>query len=181
MVATARTCVHAGQGRLAVYRLLNTYRGWDSTHTPVSDAHWALEQLRSRFRARPVGLVGHSLGGRAALAAGDHPAVGSVVALNPWLYPGDDADLSGRRVLVVHGCNDRVAAIGRAESVVRRLARRASVGFIRIPGGTHAMLRHGRAFDRYAAQFTAAVLLDDPALASGPVARVLSGESWVTG
>ena len=42
------------------------------------------------------------------------------------------------------------------------------------------MLRHGSAFDRYAASFTAAVLLDDPTLAAGPVARVLAGEAWVT-
>ena len=42
------------------------------------------------------------------------------------------------------------------------------------------MLSHGREFDSYAAQFTAAVLLDDPSRATGPVARVLSGESWVT-
>ena len=26
-----------GDGRLAVYRLLNSYRGWDGTHTPLLD------------------------------------------------------------------------------------------------------------------------------------------------
>ena len=36
------------------------------------------------------------------------------------------------------------------------------------------MIRHGSAYDRYAASFTAAVLLSDPTLASGPVARVLA-------
>src|SRR4029079_8905261 len=102
---------------------------------------------------------------------GDNPAVRSVVALNPWLYASDDPDLSGRSVLFVHGGQDRIASIDKAEAVARRLTRRTSVGFVRIPDGKHGMVRHGSAYDRYAASFTAAVLLDDPALASGPVAR----------
>jgi alpha-beta hydrolase superfamily lysophospholipase len=180
MIPTARAVARAGRGRLAVYRLLNSYRGWDSEHTPVADTDWAIDRVREKYADAPVGLVGHSLGGRAAIAAGDHPAVGSVVALNPWLYRDDDADLAGRPVLFVHGGRDRVASPARAEAVARRLARRTSVGFIAIPDGKHAMLSHGREFDSYAAQFTAAVLLDDAARATGPVARVLAGESWVT-
>jgi pimeloyl-ACP methyl ester carboxylesterase len=180
MIPTARACAAAARGRLAVYRLLNTFRGWDSTHTPVADCDWAIEEVSARYPAAPVGLVGHSLGGRAALVSGDNPAVGSVAVLNPWLYPDDYPDLSGRSVLFVHGGRDRIASIDKSEGVARRLARRTAVGFIRIPDGKHAMLRHGSAFDRYAASFTAAVLLDEPSLARGPVARVLSGESWLT-
>jgi pimeloyl-ACP methyl ester carboxylesterase len=180
MIATARACARAARGRLAVYRLLNTFRGWDTTHTPVADCDWAIEQLGARYPSAPVGLVGHSLGGRAALVAGDNPAVRSVAVLNPWLYPADDPDLAGRSVLFVHGGEDRIASIAKAETVARRLTRQTSVGFIRIPDGKHAMLRHGSAYDGYAASFTAAVLLSDPTLASGPVARVLAGEEWVT-
>ena len=180
MVATARACARAARGRLAVYRLLNTFRGWDATHTPVADCDWAIEKVADRYPSAPVGLVGHSLGGRAALVAGDSAAVRSVAVLNPWLYPADDPELSGRSVLFVHGGHDRIASIATSEAVARRLTRRTSVGFIRIPDGKHAMLRHGSAFDGYAASFTAAVLLGDPTLASGPVARVLSGESWLT-
>ncbi|MXG91491.1 alpha/beta fold hydrolase [Nocardioides flavescens] len=179
MVPTARA-VAAVSRRLAVYRLLNTYRGWDATHTPVDDADRAVDRVRERYADAPVGLVGHSLGGRAALEAGDHPAVRSVVALNPWVYATDDADLSGRRVLFVHGQRDRVASPQRAEQVARRIGARADVGFVRVPEGKHAMLAHGRFFDRAAAQFSAAVLLDDPSLARGPVAEVLAGEAWVT-
>jgi alpha-beta hydrolase superfamily lysophospholipase len=159
MIPTARAVARAGQGRLAVYRLLNRYRGWDSEHTPVDDADWAVGQLRERFPDAPIGLVGHSLGGRAALLAGDAPGVRSVVALNPWVYPTDTADLSGRRVLVVHGGQDRVASIQKARAVVSNLARTASVDFVEIPEGKHAMLRHGREFDGRAAAFTAEVLL----------------------
>jgi alpha-beta hydrolase superfamily lysophospholipase len=180
MIATARACARAARGRLAVYRLLNTFRGWDTTHTPVADCDWAIELLGARYPSVPVGLVGHSLGGRVALVAGDNPAVRSVAVLNPWLYPADDPDLAGRSVLFVHGGEDRIASIAKAETVARRLTGRTSVGFIRIPDGKHAMLRHGSAYDGYAASFTAAVLLSDPTLAAGPVARVLAGEEWVT-
>jgi len=180
MIATARACARVTRGRLAVYRLLNTFRGWDTTHPPVGDCDWAIEQAAARYPSAAVGLVGHSLGGRAALVAGDNPAVRSVVALNPWLYASDDHDLSGRSVLFVHGGQDRIASIDKAEAVARRLTRRTSVGFVRIPDGKHGMVRHGSSYDRYAASFTAAVLLSDPALASGPVARVLAGEEWVT-
>jgi alpha-beta hydrolase superfamily lysophospholipase len=180
MIPTGRAVARAGRGRLAVYRLLNSYRGWDSQHTPVADTDWAIDQVREEYPDLPVGLVGHSLGGRAAIASGDNPAVRSVVALNPWVYPDDVADLAGRRVLFVHGGRDRIASPSRAEAVARRLSRSTDVGFIAIPDGKHAMLRHGHDFDGYAAQFTAAVLLDDDSRATGPVARVLAGEAWVT-
>ena len=159
MVPTARAAARAGRGRLAVYRLLNSWRGWDSEHTPVADASWAMEQVREALGEVPIGLIGHSLGGRAALLAGDRPGVVSVVALNPWVYPDDTADLTGRRVLVVHGLRDRIASPARARQVVRNLARTAEVELVEIPDGKHAMLRHGREFDRLAAEFTAASLL----------------------
>ncbi len=159
MIPTARAVARAGGDRLAVLRLLNTYRGWDGTHTPVADVDWALGQLADRFPDRPVGLVGHSLGGRAALLAGNRRSVRSVVALNPWLYPSDGVDLAGRRVLFVHGMQDRIAPPQHAEGVAARLARTADVEFVRVPDGKHAMLRHGRTFDRTAAEFTAETLL----------------------
>lgn len=182
MIPTARRVAREGRGQLAVYRLLNSFRGWDSVHTPVRDVVWAISQVRADYADLPVGLVGHSLGGRAALLAGGQSRVESVVALNPWVYPDDDADLSGRRVLVVHGDADRIAPISRAQVVAERLARRASLGFITVQGGKHAMLSQGRSFDRYAAEFTAASLLRTvPSGAlSEPVRRVIGGEEWVT-
>ena len=159
MIPTARAVARAGRGRLAVYRLLNTYRGWDSTHTPVVDADRAMAVLADRFPGVPVGLVGHSLGGRAALLAGDAPGVRSVVALNPWVYPDDASDLTGRQVLIVHGTEDRIASIEKARAVARTLSRTADVDFVEVPGGKHAMLSHGREFDRAAAEFTATTLL----------------------
>lgn len=145
--------------RLAVLRLLNSSRGWDTRHTPVDDVRWALDQVRERYGDLPVGLVGHSLGGRAALLAGAEPAVRGVVALNPWVYPYDDADLSGRRVLVVHGTDDRIASIERARAVVSNLRRRTDVELREVPGGKHAMLRRGAVFERAAAAFCVETLL----------------------
>lgn len=159
MIPTAKAVARAGRGRLAVLRLLNTRRGWDTHHTPVDDVRWALGQVGERYGDLPVGLVGHSLGGRAALLAGALDPVRSVVALNPWVYPDDGVPLPGRRVLVVHGTADRIARLDRVERVVDRLGRTSDVELVTIEGGKHAMLRHHREFDGRAARFTAEALL----------------------
>jgi alpha-beta hydrolase superfamily lysophospholipase len=172
MVPVARRVARAGRGRLAVVRLLNSVRGWDSRHSPVDDVRWALGELASRFGDLPTGLVGHSLGGRAVLLAGDAPGVRSVVALNPWLYPTDTPRLAGRTVLVVHGSADRVASPARSEAVARRVAADTDVSYVCVDGGKHAMLRRGRVFDGLAADATAAALL-------GPVATQPS-QRWRT-
>jgi pimeloyl-ACP methyl ester carboxylesterase len=178
MIPIAQRVAKADRSRLAVYRLLNSTRGWDTQHTPVDDVHWAIDQLREGFGSDlPVGLVGHSLGGRAAILAADRPEVRSVVALNPWVYPTDgDVDLHGRRVLVVHGTDDRIAPLERSAEAARRLARTADVSYVRVAGGKHAMLRRGREFERLAADFAAATLLDDRT-PRGVVAQALAGES----
>lgn len=177
MVPVAGRIAHAGRGRLAVYRLLNSHRGWDATTTPVMDVAWALTRIEESHGALPAALVGHSLGGRAALLAADRPAVRSVVALNPWVYPSDSADLTGRQVLVVHGTDDRVASPARAATVARRLSATARVGYVAVPGGRHAMLRHGATFERYAAEFVTATLLGTEPT-SAAVSTVLAGEDF---
>jgi pimeloyl-ACP methyl ester carboxylesterase len=180
MVPIAGRLAHAGRGRLAVFRLLNSTRGWDTRHTPVDDVHWALDRLRVRFgEDLPTCLVGHSLGGRAALLSADQPAVRSAVLLAPWVYDtdGDRLDLSGRRILVVHGDQDRIASIRRAEVVASALRRTTDVGFVRVAGGKHSMLRHQHVFDKLAADFAAATLLGERP--RGAVARVLEGQPLV--
>lgn len=178
MVPVARRVARTGRRRLAVYRLLNSVRGWDTRHTPVADVHWALERIRADLGPLPVALVGHSLGGRAALLAGGVPDVQSVVALAPWVQLSDSPDLPGRDVLVVHGTEDRIASWDRARAVTDRLRSEADrVGFVSVEGGKHAMLRHHRLFDGLAADFVAATLLGDQAV--GPVADVLGGRYLV--
>lgn len=165
---------------LVVQRLLNTSRGWGRRASPVDDVSWALAEAAQRFGPDlPACLVGHSLGGRAALLAGSHPAVRSVVALAPWLYPSDGAvDLSGRDVLIVHGDRDRIARPDIAAEVAGRLGERARVAHVTVVGGTHSMLRHVATFDGLAADFAAATLLDAPA--GGLVGRALAGEQWLS-
>ncbi|HUD78433.1 MAG TPA: alpha/beta hydrolase [Streptosporangiaceae bacterium] len=160
MIPVARQISRAGRGRLAVFRLLNSHRGWDSRHTPVQDVDWALGKLRGQLGRLPVGLVGHSLGGRAALLSVAQPDVASVVALAPWVYPTDFADATGRQVLIVHGSSDRVASQQRSATVARAMGERAAVGYVLIDGGRHAMLRHHRQFTSLAADFTTAALLE---------------------
>lgn len=182
MLPVAARVARAGRGRLAVLRLLNSSRGWDASHTPVDDVAWAMGRVRERLGELPTCLVGHSLGGRAALLAAGQPGVRGVVALNPWLYPDDprqSVDLGGRRVLFVHGTDDRVASPERARLVASRLARRpdvAGVEYVEVPGGRHAMLRHGATFERAAASFAVETLLGDSGSGSGlsPGAR----SSW---
>jgi predicted esterase len=181
MIPIASRIAQVGGGRLAVFRLLNSTRGWDTTHTPVDDARWALDRLRGQVGDLPIGLVGHSLGGRAALLAGSEPGVRSVVALAPWVYPEESPDLSGRRVLIVHGSGDRIASPAKSQAVARNIAATTRVGYITINGGRHAMLRHHRQFDGYAAAFTTAVLApDDRQRIPDPVREALDGAEWVT-
>jgi pimeloyl-ACP methyl ester carboxylesterase len=183
MIPIAREVARVGRGQLAVFRLLNATRGWDTHHTPVEDARWALQSIRERLGDLPVGLIGHSLGGRAALLAAGEPSVRSVVALAPWVYPTDNpGSLAGRRILVVHGSADRIASPQRSFAVSRTLARTGEVGYIQIDGAKHAMLRHHRQFDSFAAGFTAAVLCSDTTRLRipDPVHRILDGTAFLT-
>lgn len=179
MIPIAGRCVRAGRRRLAVLRLLNSTRGWDTEHTPADDADWALRRIRERWGPLPVSLVGHSLGGRAALLAGGAPDVRSVCALAPWVYPDDvDPRLAGRTVLFVHGDRDRIARPTRSRALADRLAAVTDVGYVTVRGGTHAMLRRRDVFDGLAASFAVATL--GIADATGTVARVLAGEHRLT-
>jgi acetyl esterase/lipase len=175
MIPLARRIARSGGGRLAVYRLLNSYRGWDTDHTPVRDATWAVDQVVARHGPDvPVCLVGHSLGGRASILAAGLPAVRGVVALAAFVYPGD-ADglgLRDRQILFVHGLRDRIAPALRARQLADRLARHNRVGFIAIRGGKHAMLAEHGTFERAAVDFVRAALLG--ATPRHPVAEAMS-------
>lgn len=179
MIPIARRIARGGEGRLAVFRVLNSARGWDAEHTPLRDAEWALEQLAGRWRPQPPAcLVGHSLGGRAALLACARPQVRSVVALAPWVYPTDTPHgLSGQQVLIVHGSMDRVASSERSAALAQRLSRETWVRYVTVQGGKHSMLRRHGAFGSLAADFATATLLGTPA--RGAIARLQAGENWI--
>jgi alpha-beta hydrolase superfamily lysophospholipase len=163
MIPIARRLARVGRGRLAVFRLLNSQRGWATHHTPVQDAHWALDEIAERLGTTvPTCLVGHSLGGRAALLAAPRPEVVSAVALAPWVYASDvPRGLGSQRLLFVHGTADRVASYERSAALARRLAALTEVSFVTVEGGKHAMLAHRGDFERPAADFAVRSLLAD--------------------
>jgi pimeloyl-ACP methyl ester carboxylesterase len=172
MIPIARRVARAGRGRLAVFRLLNSRRGWDATHTPVDDTLWALAQVRSRLGELPVCLVGHSLGGRAALLALGAPGVRGAVALAPWVLPADvPAGLAGQRALIVHGTHDRIASPQRSAALADALGARADVRYVAVEGAKHAMLRRHGVFSRLAAEFAVETVSRASARSAAPRGR----------
>ena len=124
MVPIARHLAAAGEADgLAVWRLRFRYRGWnpggvDDAH-PVADVRWAVRQLREQHGDVPVVLVGHSMGGRAALRAADEPGVVGLVGLAPWVTPDEPyKQVIGRRLLVVHGTRDRMTSATNSKALV---------------------------------------------------------------
>uniref|UniRef100_UPI000A7582D1 alpha/beta hydrolase n=1 Tax=Streptomyces aureus TaxID=193461 RepID=UPI000A7582D1 len=115
MLPIGRRLVRAGRSEgLVAHVVRYRGRGWNGADANLAaDASWAVAEAVRRYGDVPICLVGHGLGGRAALWAAGHAAVGAVLALAPWL-PEDDVaaepeavrQLVGRRVLLVHGTND---------------------------------------------------------------------------
>ncbi|MBG0852958.1 alpha/beta hydrolase [Streptomyces spinoverrucosus] len=110
-----RRLVRAGRAEgLAAHVVHYRYRGWNGSEAHLArDAAWAADEAVRRYGDVPVCLAGIDMGGRAALHAGGHEAVNSVLAIAPWLPEDDMAaspepvkQLVGRRVLLVHGTND---------------------------------------------------------------------------
>ncbi|MFF4403983.1 alpha/beta hydrolase [Streptomyces sp. NPDC001262] len=104
----------AGADGLVTHVVRYRHRGWNGASAdPVHDVEWAAEEMTRRYGDVPVCLIGTGMGARAALRAAGHPAVTAVLALAPWLPepeavldPDPVRQLSGRRVLLVHGTND---------------------------------------------------------------------------
>ncbi|TXS51682.1 alpha/beta fold hydrolase [Streptomyces sp. t39] len=133
----------AGHG-IVVGRVRYIHRGWNGERADAArDAARALDELAAACGSVPVVLVGHSMGGRAALSAAAHPQVRGVVALAPWCPEGEPvAHLAGTDVVLVHGDRDRVTDPRGSWSVARRArAAGARTCALRMPGGDHAMLR----------------------------------------
>ncbi|MFB6625350.1 alpha/beta fold hydrolase [Streptomyces sp. NPDC056374] len=137
------------------------HRGWNGSRRDAAlDAAAALVRLWERAGQIPVVLVGHSMGGRAALSAAGDPMVRGVVALAPWCPPGEPVEhLAGRVIHVLHDEADRITSARESWDFVRR-ARAAGADAVGIPmpTGGHAMLRGAAAWHRRTAAVTAALL-----------------------
>ncbi|MEO7260138.1 MAG: alpha/beta fold hydrolase [Jatrophihabitantaceae bacterium] len=166
MIPFARRIARRSGGRVAVARLRYASRGWNANSSgpaPVADAEWALRQLTERFPGLPIGLVGHSMGGRTALRVGGHPQVRGIVGLAPWLPAGEPvSQLAGRRVLLMHGSADRMTSpAGTAAFASRIEAAGAAVSLVSVDGEGHAMLRRAQLWHELAAQFVLSTVLTD--------------------
>lgn len=162
MVPFARYLHRRDGGRGMSVRILRyRYRGWDEPELhPVQDARWALTQLRDQHRSASIALLGHSMGGRAALRVADHPAVTAVCALAPWTVDDEPVrQLAGRSVLIAHGDREHTTdprlsywfAV-RAKQITSRVCR------FEVLGDGHAMLRRAHDWSELAARFVAAEL-----------------------
>ncbi|MFF3287644.1 alpha/beta hydrolase [Streptomyces sp. NPDC003023] len=129
---------------VALGRVRYGRRGWNGDRADAGrDALRALDELEAVAGAVPTVLVGHSMGGRAALHAARHPLVTAVIGLAPWC-PAEEpvAHLAGTRVVLLHGGRDRVTDPRETWGFATRArAAGAEVHALSVPGGDHAMLR----------------------------------------
>jgi len=175
MLPIARHLASAGAtAGLGVWRLRYRYRGWNTDAHPVADVRWAVQQLRAQQHDVPVVLVGHSMGGRAAMRAADEPGVVGIVGLAPWVPPGEPhQQITGRRLLVVHGTGDRTTSAKASKALVDAVRGdaladlvshdptpddaaylgEAAATFVHLRHGGHAMLRRAAVWNELTADF----------------------------
>jgi len=150
----------------SVWLLRYALRGWNervhSPASPVPDARWALEQVRATYGDLPVVLLGHSMGGRTAVAVADDPNVRGVVALAPWLPADEDTDpLRGKHLVAAHGRKDKITSARQTRKFVTRAAEvTASAEFVDMGRAGHYMFRRRSAWNDLAAS-SALCLLDE--------------------
>jgi len=151
----------AGRRALLVAEARYRHRGWNGERADAArDAMGALAELTKLTGGVPTVLVGHSMGGRAALRAAGADDIAGVVALAPWCPPGEPVDhLAGRRLVFVHARADRIttpdgslAMAGRARSAGAQVCR------YELAGGDHAMLREASVWHSLTAESVGALL-----------------------
>lgn len=136
-------------------------RGWNGDAADAAhDARSALGELARLAGDVPVILVGHSMGGRAALLVADTPQVTGVLALAPWCPDGEPVGhLRGRDVVVLHGDRDRVTDPRASVAFVRRAQAAGARAYVSlVPGGDHAMLHHASRWHRSTASIVTGLL-----------------------
>jgi predicted alpha/beta-hydrolase family hydrolase len=171
----------ARHDELAVFVLRYRFRGWNAPANDAQrDAEWALDELARRYPGVPVVLLGHSMGGRAALGAAGAGGVTAVCALAPWLDGSDPvAQLAGRTVLIAHGDRERWTdprasfdyAL-RAKRVTDRVAR------FELPGAGHFMISRAGDWTSLVRRFVLGVTAiepEDPAIANALAQPAPSG------
>jgi hypothetical protein len=184
--AIGRTC----GADAVVTRLRFSARGWNGDGGgPLDDARWALDELSQRFPDVPIALVGHSMGGRAALRISGDARVSRVVALAPWLPPGEPVtDPGDATVVLLHGDRDGTTSARASAAMVDALRRRgARAGFALVTNSGHPMLRRARVWHRLCSALICAAVVQSGtgnAAAAAPLdgrhtVTVHGSESWL--
>jgi dienelactone hydrolase len=144
----------AGPRGISTHLLRYRVAGWNGDAADAyADVRWAIENIRGEHGPEvPIVLVGHSMGGRAALRAGGDPQVAGVCALAPWTPPGEPVDhLRAHTVAILHGRGDRwVPARLSADFALRARQAGACVARFTLAGG-HSMLRRAHRWHTFAA------------------------------
>ncbi|WP_199549199.1 prolyl oligopeptidase family serine peptidase [Streptomyces sp. N35] len=170
--ALGRRLARAGREEgLVAHAVHYRARGWNGADAaPAADALWAADEVVRRYGDVPVCLAGIDMGGRAALHAGGHSAVNSVLALAPWLPEKDVArapepvkQLVGRHVLIAHGTNDERTDPELSFRFAERLkkANRDTARF-EVHSDGHAMLQHRAEVFALAVDFVRGALFGQP-------------------
>jgi acetyl esterase/lipase len=168
----------------AVYLLRHRVRGWNPDATgraepdPVVDTRWALDQSSERHGEVPIGLLGHSMGGRTAFAvAGDRRVVG-VCGLAPWLPAGEPLVRArpDQRFVLAHGTSDRMTSAPASLLYAERLrASGAAVARFELAGARHALLDKPVLWHRFAVAVTLGLVGDRELPAAVRAAFTLAG------
>ncbi|MEU0141007.1 alpha/beta fold hydrolase [Streptomyces albidoflavus] len=161
-----RSIARATRGRdVRLTAVRYTHRGWNGAREdPLRDTSRALDAVAEEYGEVPVILVGHSMGGRAALRSAGHPLVRGVVGLAPWCPPGDPVtQLSGRSVVLLHSDRDHTTSPLASQTTATR-ARRAGARTcsVTIRGSDHAMLRRAPEWHRLTAELVTGLLGHGP-------------------
>jgi pimeloyl-ACP methyl ester carboxylesterase len=131
------------------------YRGWNGAKAhPARDLETVLDGLASSIRR--VVLIGHSMGGRAVVAAGKHRLVGGVLGLAPWLPAGEPLVALRGPVVLAHGTLDRITSPALTAAYARRLrAAGIPVALVEVEGDKHAMLHRFADWNELVRRFVA--------------------------
>jgi pimeloyl-ACP methyl ester carboxylesterase len=177
MAPIARHLATAGEAAgLAVWRLRFRYRGWNKTGADaVQDARWAIGELRAKHGDVPIVVVGHSMGGRAAMRVAGEEGVTAVIGLAPWLVDGEPQEqMLGRRLLVIHGTVDKTTSWRASRTFVRQVRPLTTdAGWVGLRSSGHGLLRRSRLVNELTAEFTLHAAFGQPL--TGPLAEVMAG------